>query len=275
MKKNKYVLTGFTALLLLCSSGVIAQDEEAPSRPKYVAVTTIHWNMDNPNFNMDTWKAVEKEYYDKVTAKNDLIMSSGLYMHRFTPDNRELLAVNSYASWEAIEEAKKRTGELVKEGWPDEEERKAYFQKRNAYYSDFHSDEIYSTMKHAKPYGGGDAEILLLRTSHFKFPQDGSGEEFMATFKEYAENVLHKNEYIQGYYPNSHFYGADGTEFVEAFYVNSMADLDNLYDKNDELFNAHWSTDEGKKKMGEMRNKYFTGLHGEAIYTRVPELAKY
>ncbi len=274
MKTNKYLLAVFTAVLLFCSSGVIAQDEEAPARPKYVAVTTVHWNLDYQNFDMDTWKAVEKEYYDKVTAKNDLIMGSGLYMHRFTPDNRELMAVNTYESWEAIEKATKRTGELIKEGWPDEEERKAYFKKRNAYYSAFHADEIYATMDHAKPYAGGDAEILLLRTSHFKFPQDGSNEEFMATFKEYAENVLHKNEYIQGYYPNSHFYGADGTEFVEAFILNSMADLDNMYDKNDELFDAHWSTDEGKKKMGEMRNKYFTGLHGEAIYTMVPELAK-
>jgi len=274
MKKTNHLFAAITAIFLLCSANVISQEEEAPKRPKYVAVTTIHWNMDYQGFDMDTWKSVEKEYYDKVTAKNELIMGSGLYMHRFTPDNRELIAVNTYESWEAIEKATERTGELVKEGWPDEDERKAYFKKRNAYYSNFHADEIYSTMKHAKPYGGGDAEILLLRTSHFKFPQDGSNDEFMETFKEYAENVLHKNEFIQGYYPNSHFYGADGTEFVEGFVVNTMADLDKLYEKNDELFDAHWTTDEGKKKMGEMRDKYFTGLHGEAIFTIVSELSK-
>ena len=274
MRKINRLFAGITALVLMAATVTTAQEGEDPKRPEYVVFNTVHWNMDYEGFDMDTWKSVEKEYYDKVTAKNEFIMGSGLFMHRYTSDNRELIAVNAYGSWEAIEQATKRTNELVEEGWPDEEARKAYFKKRNAYYSNFHSDEIYSTMDHAKPYAGGDAEILLLRTSHFKFPQDGSNDEFSATFKEFTENVLHKNEYIQGYYPSRHFYGADGTQFVEAFVVNNMAELDKVYERNNELFAEHWTSDEEKKKMGEMQKKYFTGLHGEAIYTIVPELSK-
>ncbi|MBT8184150.1 MAG: hypothetical protein KJN76_04875, partial [Eudoraea sp.] len=65
-----------------------------------------------------------------------------------------------------------------------------------------------------------------------------------------------------------------GTEFVEGYIVNNMTDLDKMYEKNNELFDAHWTTEEGKKKMAEMTEKYFTGIHGDAIYTIVPELSK-
>lgn len=281
MKKANYslinhLLAGITAIFLLCSYSLISQNKETQKRPKYSIVTTGHWNLDYKDFDLDIWKAVEKEYYDKVTSKNDLIMSFAHYNHRYTTDNREFITVTSFESWKAIEEAEARSEELFIEGWPDEDERKAFFKKRNAYYTNFHSDEIYSTIAHAKPYDGDTAEILLVKTSHFIFPEYAltTGTEFMVTFKEYAENVLHKNEFIEGYYPIAHFWGADNTQFLEFYIVNSMADLDKLYEKNDELLDAHWSTDEAKEKMAAWRNKYYTGIHGDALYTLVPELSK-
>lgn len=273
MKKTNQLINRLLILAMLSTMGTFAQ-EEAPARPVYITVMTAHWNMDYENFDMDTWKAVEKEYFDKVTSKNELVMGSGVYLHRFTPDNRELLVVNTYGSWEDIDKAGARNAELEKEAWPDEEARKAYFKKRNAYYADYHSDEIYTTMDHAKPTDQKTTEILLVRRSHFKFPEDGSQEEFMGVFKEYVENVFHKNDLIKGYYPNAHFWGSDRTEFAEAFLVNSMADLDAMFDRNGELFDAHYADEAAKKQMTEMQKKYFTGVHGDYIYTVVPELIK-
>ncbi|WP_422348639.1 hypothetical protein [Flagellimonas sp.] len=270
---NRFLLLAITALLF--TSVGFAQEEEEKV-PKYITVTTLHWNMDYDNFDMNTWKDVEKEFFDKVTMKNEHIMGTGVYTHRYTPDNRELILVSVYDSWEAIDKAADRNSELIKEAWPDEDARDAYFDKRNEYYSDFHSDEIYATMPHAKPRAATDttSNILFVRRSQFKFPRDGSQEEFMASFKEYVENVFHKNELIKGYYPNAHFWGSDRREFAEAFYVDSMQDLDDMFTRNNELFAEHWSDDEGKKKMQEMANKYFTGVHGDYVYTVIPELRK-
>ncbi len=272
MKTNQF-LKSLIFIFLLNLSFVYGQ-EEADAAPTYVTITTMHWNMDYEDFDMDTWKAVEQEYFDKVTSKNELIMGSGIYMHRFTPDNRELLSVNAYASWEDIDKVNERNGELIEAGWPDEEARKAYFKKRNAYYADFHSDEIYALMPHVKPAPKDSAEVLLLRKSQFKFSEDGSQEEFMSTFKEYVENVFHKNEHIVGYYPAAHFWGSDRREFLEAFMVQSLADLDAMYETNNELFEAHFSTDEMKEKIQDMGQRYFTGVHGDYIYTVVNELRK-
>ena len=61
---------------------------------------------------------------------------------------------------------------------------------------------------------------------------------------------------------------------MEAFFLDSLADLDKKFDKDGELFDAHWSTEEAKKEMGKIGDKYFTGVHGDAIYTVVPELRK-
>ena len=129
-------------------------------------------------------------------------------------------------------------------------------------------------MDHAKPAPRDSAQILLLRKSQFKFSPDGSQEEFMSTFKEYVENVFHKNEHIKGYYPAAHFWGSDRREFLEAFLVDTMDDLDNMFDRNGELFEEHFNTDEMKKNMGDMADKYFTGIHGDYIYTIINELRK-
>lgn len=262
-------------VLLLMPSTIFAQ-EEAPQRPEYVTMTTMHWNMDNEDFTMKDWKAVEKEYLDKVTMKNEHIMAAGFYLHNISADNTELIYVQAYANWNAIDLAAKRSEELIKEAWTDEAERDAFFKKQGAYYDTMHSDEIYATLPNAKslteePH---DKMIVHLRVGHFAFPEGGSQEEFMTTFKEYHENVTAKNEYIKAYYPMMHAYGSDKRQFVEATFLDSLADMDKMFERDGELFKEHWADEEAKKKMNEMGSKYFTGFHSDAIYSVVPELRK-
>ena len=196
---------------------------------------------------------------DKVTKKNEHVMNASFYMHRYTPDNREVIYVQTYANWDAIDKASGRNNELAKEAWPDKDARNAYFDKRNSYYADFHS---------------GDDMILYVRKSHFAYPEDGSQKEFEELRNEFLKNVTHKNELIRGYYPNGHAWGADRTEYVEAFMVNSMADLDKMLDRQGELFQAHWTDEEARKEYGKKSSKYYTGVHGDYIYSLVEELVK-
>lgn len=258
--------------LLLCNTSAFAQEQ---TRPEYVTVTTMHWNMNNKDFKKDEWKAVEKEYLDKITMKNEHVTSASFYLHRMTPDNSELLYVQSYPTWEALGKAAARNAELAKAAWPDEKKRDEFFKKRSAYYSPMHSDEIYATMPNAKPMATMPTKdmICYVRKGHFAYGE-GSDEEFDALDKEYFDNVTNKNEYIKAYYPMAHAWGSDRTEAIEAYFLDSMADLDKMFDKDTELYEAHWKDEASRKANEEKSAKYFDGRHGDYIYTYVAGLAK-
>ena len=278
MKTTNRFFIALTAMLLLLSAPAFSQDDaaaEAP-QPQYYTVTTMHWNMNYEDFNMDTWKAVEKEFFDNVTMKNEYLMGASTYLHHTTPDNSELLVVGVYASWDDIDKAAKRNGELIREHWADSSARSAYFEKRNAYYANEHSDEIYATMPGAKYLAEPptDGMLLYLRKSHFAFPKNGSQKEFMHLRDGYIEHIINKNELIKGWYPGVHAYGADRTESIEAYFFDNMTDLDNHFAKNAELAKAAWPDDKERNERGKKARKYFTGVHGDYIYTIVGELTK-
>lgn len=261
------------SIMLLLNFSVFAQNEA--NMPKYISVTTMHWNMDKEDFDMDAWKAVEKEYLQKVVSKNEHILSASYYTHLFTPDNSEVLHVQTYPSWEAIEKAADRTDELIKEAWPNEKARDDYFKNREDYFSVNHSDEIYAPLGGAKlvPKDNTKDLVLYVRKTYFTFPEDGTEKEFDEMRGEHFGKVVSKNEYIKGYYPSVHAWGSNKTEFIEAFFVDSMCDLDKMFDKNGELIDQAWPGDSGKQR-GKKWGKYFTGVHGDAAYTLVAELSK-
>jgi hypothetical protein len=274
MKTPNRFFAVLTAVLVLFATFSFAQEDDGPSIKYYVAVT-YHWNMDYEDFDMDTWKAVEQEFLEKVTKKNEHILASSVYLHHTTPDNSELMVVQGYASWDAIEKASDRNGELINEAWPDEAERNAYFDKRQAYYSAKHSDEIYAASPGAKYFAEDptDGMILHLRKSYRAYPEDGSAAEWNELRDTYIENIINKNELIKAWFPAAHYYGGDSTERVTATFFDSMADFDAHYDRNGELAAEAWD-EETRKDRGQRAAKYWTGYHGDYIYTFVGGLSK-
>ncbi len=261
------------SIMLLLNFSIFAQNEA--NRPKYISVTTMHWNMDKEDFSMDAWKALEKEYLQKVTSKNQYIISASYYTHLFTPDNSEVIYVQTYPSWEAMDKAAERNSELEKLAWPDENARNAFFKKLDDNFSVKHSDEIYAPIDGAMllPQDNNKDLVMYVRKTYFTFPEDGSEKEFKEMHTENVAKVISKNPYIKGYYPNVHAWGSDKTEFVEAFFVDSLCDMEKMFDKNGELIGQAWPGDSGKER-GKKWGKYFTGVHGDAAYTLVAELSK-
>ena len=279
MKTTNRFFIALTTMLLLFSSTAFSQDEaaaEAPPEVKYYVVTTLHWNMDYEDFDMDTWKAVEKEALDKVTMKNEHILVASFYLHHTTPDNSELLYVQGFGSWDAIHNADARNAELAKEAWPDDEARGAFFDKQGAYYSSKHSDEIYAALPGAKYFAEDpkDGAILYIRKSYRAYPKDGTTEEWNELRNTYIENIINKNEYVKGWFPNAHYYGADSTERIAAFFFDSLDDFDKHYDRNAELAKEAWPDEAARKDRGKKAGKYWTGVHGDYIYTLVGGLRK-
>lgn len=263
MKTTNRFFAAFIVMLLLFSTSIIsAQDDE--KRPMYYTVTTMYWDSDS-DMSMDDWKAGEKEYMEKVTSKNEHISGAWYYTHLLTPNSNEVLYVQGYPSWEAIDLSGARSAELEKEAWPEEEARKSFLKKMGSAYADFHSDEIYAILPGAKVVSEelSDDAILYIRKNKRAFPEDGTMEELRDFSKRMVENVINKNDYLKGYYPCQHAWGSDRRDFIQAFMLDSMDDLSKMFDKNRELMKEAFSKEEGKS-MG----KYFKS-HGDYIYAIV------
>ncbi len=270
--------TSFRILLIVLSLAIIAGTgfAQPAEQPGYLTVTTVHWNMENKDFSMDKWKAIEKEYFEKVTSKNEYIVGSLFLMHYFTADNTELKIVNAYSSWENIEKAGQRSDELAKEAWPDEAQRTAFFKSQGAYFTNFHSDEIYSTLPYAKPLATKSAEPLIyyVMVRQMAFPEGGTRKESRELMTEYKDKVISKNPAFLAYYPSVHAWGANSQDFVEAYVLKSFEDLVKALDADTELAKTAWPDETARKDYFAKRNKYFTGQHADYIYTSVPELTK-
>jgi hypothetical protein len=265
----------FIMTLAIMSTGVQGHAQDDQPTPRFYIVSTMHWNTDYAEGSGDRWMEIEKEYLEKVTKKNEYIMGSSYYTHMLSPDSRELLQVQVFASWEDIEKAAERNGELTREAWPDQEARQAYFTEKNKYYDEFHSDEIYNVMDMAVPMEDFSQEaILYMRKSKWTFPEDGSGQEFMELYQGNLDNIIKKNEYIKGYYPSNHFYGSDRRDFIEAYFVKSLTDLDNMFNRNNELAQEAWPDADERQERGRKWNKYFAGSHSDAVYYYISELTK-
>jgi hypothetical protein len=260
-------------LAIFCT-GLLPCALNAQSMPKIMTVTRVHFDP-NSGHTFDEWKAVEKEYFDKVTLKNDLILGANVLVHFYTNDNSEVLIVSTYASWEDIEKASGKSDELVKAAWPDSVKRDAFFKTQASFYTTMHSDEIRSILPDAKLAAADTSPLVYnIRTMHFAFPADGKQSELRSLMKEYNENVIQKNPLLKGYYPSRHAWGADSRELIESFVYTSLADMDKANKNIEALVKAHWPDEKKRKEFFDKLGKYFEKWHGDAIYTNVPELRK-
>lgn len=84
-----------------------------------------------------------KEYFTKVTMKNEFVLHQWSMNHFFTDDSREFIIISEYANWGDIEKAHDRDNELEKQAWPDAQKRNDFMKKMESYFTG-HKDAIYS-----------------------------------------------------------------------------------------------------------------------------------
>ena len=121
--------------LILLSDNSFAQDEG-----HYYSITTWKLRVPADGSNAEL-NELFKEWYEKVTTKNDKILSQKVLVHRSGPDMRDWVIVSEYATWNDIDAANDAQNKLVDEGWPNKEDRKKFFDKFWKYVFT-HSDEI-------------------------------------------------------------------------------------------------------------------------------------
>ncbi len=259
------------AFMLWIGVTAYGQDQAAAEeQPVFITMTTMHWNPD-PDTDFSDWMDTEKQYFDKVTNKNALILDSGYYTHYFTPDNSEVMLVNVYRNWDDIEKANAENERLLKEGWPDEKARQAFLQKQNNYYSPQHSDEIYVSLPYYMPAAKTDKPMIYyMRKSDLSMNPDGKPDDF----KQYYDKVTSKNSKLKGYYTQRHRWGSNSRDMVEVFVFDKLSDVEEFFDENQKLMAQAWPDEGQRETFGKNMGKLFTGKHSDYIYQSVPELKK-
>ena len=267
--RSLFLLLAF--VIFLHNYKIFGQEATDESKPVYVTVTTLQ-GVDK--FDFEAWKEIEEEYYEKVTSKIDLIRSHEVLMSYFAPQFGEIKVINVINSWEDILTVNERRLELIEEAWPDEEERKAFFEKQNSFYKSKHSDEIYLTSEYAKNLtkepGQNTPFVYMMKRNILSDTED---DDSYANYERYFEEVIKNNNKILAYYPFSHFWGEDSREFVELFVFDSLSDIELSQYESNALLNK-LTTDEEERKQ--FLASIFSAIDSQKtfIYRNIPSLSK-
>lgn len=261
----------FLFVVFLCVNPVLAQEPDQVEKPMYVTVTTLH-GVDG--FDFEEWKEVEKEYFDKVTSKIDLIYTHEVLMSYFAPQFSEIKVINVINSWEDIVIINEMRAELIEEAWPDEEERRMFFEKQNSFYQSKHADEIYLTSDYSKDLikepGQNRPFVFMMKNNILGDVEDDNSYD---NYKNYVENVIYKNSKILAYYPFSHFWGDDSREFVELFVMDSFCDVEMSQYESNALISKIVPNEEARE---EFLNSLYSVIESQetTFYRNVPALSK-
>ncbi len=271
--KNK--LTSYLVLFAfaMVTSIVFAQEESKEFVPMYTTVTTLHGVS---GVDLNEWKATEQEFFDKVTSKIDLLVAHEVLISNIRNDFSDIKVINVFKSWDDIQKINRIREDLIANAWPDEEERKLFFEKQNSFYTNFHSDEIYTSTKFGFPVK--DEVKKSQKKSFAYFVQtstlsDDNGKDSYNDYIKYVKNVFYKNSLIKGYYPLRHSWGSDSRDFVEVFVVNSTKDIKNVIENNRVLLKELVPNDEKRKGFLEVYEKGILN-RSNAIYVNIPSLSK-
>lgn len=257
----------FTFVLLLnIPSFLMAQEQEADFVPAYILVHRVHL-ANQGEIDFDSWLETEMEYYEKVTAKNDLILHAGVYKHYLTPNSSELLFLTVYDSFADFENAMALSEKLIEEGWSSDEEREAFFEKQQTFYTGFYSDEMYSTLPYYKDVLDDVDRQMLVHLRKHTIGEGGSGYELF--FKE----VTMKNKYVKGFYTMKHLLGGNNHDAFEVSIVQDLSDLEKSFKEELKLLKKLFPEEADRRAFLKEYGKIFS-KHGDYIYKNVPELAK-
>ncbi len=260
-------------ILFLFSSIMSAQHKKENLESMYVTVITLH-GVEGADY--DEWLKVEKEYFDKVTSKIDMMLGHEVLVRYYSNDLSEIKVINVFKAWSDIEYVNEVREVLIQKAWPKEADRNAFFQKQNSFYTNYHSDEIYITTNLSKLMPELEKASLKNPMVYYidtNILSDKDNKDAYKLYEEYLNAVVYKNSYIKAYYPLRHYWGADSREFLEIYVVNSLSNLEKSLEMDQTLFKL-FMPDKAKRE-GFLKAYRSTVLaHKDDLYKNVPSLSK-
>ena len=271
--KNKISSIIPLLVLFLWSTIVFSQHKKEKLESLYVTMITLH-GVEGSDF--DEWLKVEKEYFDKVTSKIDIMLNHEVLVRYYSNDLSEVKVINVFKSWSDIEYVNEVRETLIQKAWPNEADRKAFFQKQNSFYTNYHSDEIYVTTNLSKLMPESEKASIKNPMVYYidtNILSDQDNKDAYKLYEEYLDAVVYKNSYIKAYYPFRHYWGADSREFLEIYVVNSLSNLEKAMEMDQTLFELY-IPDKVKRKEFLKTYRSTVSAHKDDLYKNVPALSK-
>lgn len=272
MKSNYFSFLFFIISVLLVNN-LKAQDVTSEFEPVYITVRTLHGVEGS---DLKEWKVIEEEYFNKVISKIDILVSHEVLINYIDSDLSEVKIIDVFKKWDDIKKIYNIRDDLIEKAWPDEDERKSFFEKQNSFYSNYHSDEIYTSTefgKYLSPEMKKTQEEPLLFFEKTSILSDYEDDDSYKYYEKYVENVIFKNPLIRAYHPYRHFWGADSREFIEMMVVDSMEDLETALKTNKDLLKELVPDELKRKEFLKIFEKAIMD-HSVIIYKNVPSLSK-
>jgi hypothetical protein len=110
---------------------------------------------------------------------------------------------------------------------------------------------------------------VVITTVELAFPEGGSAAEFDSLNQLYTDKVIKKNDLILNFRMLRHWWGHNNRDMLMIYEVKNWGDVITSQQKNNELFEKAWATEESRKAFNKAYNKYFTGKHSDEIYSDV------
>jgi hypothetical protein len=111
--------------------------------------------------------------------------------------------------------------------------------------------------------------VVIVQKLEAAFSPESRISEFDSLTALYNENVWDKNPYVISHKTIRHWWGSNNRDIIEITEVASWDDILKANEKNEELFNETWTTEEDRKAFWSAYDKYFTGQHSDEIYREI------
>ena len=194
----------------------------------------------------------------------------------YSNDLSEIKVISVFKTWSDIEYVNEVRESLIQKAWPNESDRKAFFEKQNSFYTNYHSDEIYVTTNLSKFMTVSEEASIKIPMVYYidtNILSDSGSKDSFKLYEEYLNAVIYKNSYIKAYYPFRHYWGSDSREFLEIFVVNSLSNLEKSIEMDKQLFEAYMP-DKSKRKEFLQTYRKTVSTHKDGLYKNVPVLSK-
>jgi hypothetical protein len=141
--KSKLLLTVIAATLLWMCSTPSAKAQTNPNHVYHMHTWYMVTSLDS--IARSEGATILKEYFTKVTMKNEYVIHQWSMVHFFTEDSREFVTITEFANWNDIAKAGDRDVELERQAWPDAQKRQDFMKKMDSYFT-YHKDAIYNSL---------------------------------------------------------------------------------------------------------------------------------
>ncbi len=249
---------------------------ESQSLDNESVYTVVYKLKDRDSVNLEERRKLEQEFFDKVTSKNKFIAGHEFLINQ-NPDGRnDVVIMNSFKKWDDIEKSRILTEELIDKAWPDEAERKAFFEALNNGYDLSYSNDIYVSTKNEKKI---DPDYIKDRKDPLFFYvvinklADYDDADSREAYEDYVNEVTFKNPHIKAYFARRHYIGSDSRDFIETYVAESYEEIMNSFDYDKELLAKLFPDEKSKDDFIEI---YQRGVESASsfIYTNVPSMSK-